>query len=336
MSRLDKLKEQHPELNVSLIDILTKADPTKTYKYTEFIIKIMKEWFSMDANGNEIYDKSNDILYDKSNDILLNIAIELIGGSNVDTINNFENHTKAGRIKSPDISTYNSFWDIKVAVDNANEIVRLKELEKQTKKLYNDEEWLVLIPLSYESSAAYGMNTKWCVTQRNYWDEYIRKYKLVFILNKRTNEKYAISREIGNIRNTQAWLSNDDETSPYMIPVPGNIMGIIFEEIRKDECVYDLMDKSNVSQPPIVKYSGGTSYSGSTAPNMFRDSSGHDYDIPPSPIDYVGSYIEENVIDMDDLSDTLKTYLSFPNDAGDVLTNDIHRRNIIDKILGRT
>lgn len=33
MSRLDKLKEQHPELNMSVMDVLGKIDPTNTYKY---------------------------------------------------------------------------------------------------------------------------------------------------------------------------------------------------------------------------------------------------------------------------------------------------------------
>jgi hypothetical protein len=38
MSRLDKLKEQHPDLNISIIDMIAKIDPTETYKYTEFLV----------------------------------------------------------------------------------------------------------------------------------------------------------------------------------------------------------------------------------------------------------------------------------------------------------
>jgi hypothetical protein len=45
MSRLDKLKEQHPELNISVIDLIGMIDPTDTYKYSEFLIKILKNWY---------------------------------------------------------------------------------------------------------------------------------------------------------------------------------------------------------------------------------------------------------------------------------------------------
>ena len=44
MSRLDKLKEQHPELNINVIDLISIIDPTDTYKYTEFLIKHLKTW----------------------------------------------------------------------------------------------------------------------------------------------------------------------------------------------------------------------------------------------------------------------------------------------------
>lgn len=48
MSRLDKLKEQHPELNISVIDIIGRLDPTKTYKYHESLhhpkYREYKEW----------------------------------------------------------------------------------------------------------------------------------------------------------------------------------------------------------------------------------------------------------------------------------------------------
>ena len=43
MSRIDKLKQQHPELNVTIIDLMAKVDPTGSYKYTEFLIKRIKE-----------------------------------------------------------------------------------------------------------------------------------------------------------------------------------------------------------------------------------------------------------------------------------------------------
>ena len=44
MSRLDRLKEQHPELNITIIDLIGMIDPTDTYKYSEFLIKKLKSF----------------------------------------------------------------------------------------------------------------------------------------------------------------------------------------------------------------------------------------------------------------------------------------------------
>lgn len=227
MSRLDRLKEQHPEMNISLIDMLAKVDPTSTYKYTEFLIKMTKHYF----------------IDDDASDIGLNIAIDVLGSENVESLNEFEKHSKAGRIKNSDISSYRSWIQIQDSVKEAEDIVRMKEIEKQVKKLYEDDEWLVVTPLSFEASKVYGMNTKWCTTQERHWNDYISNYKLIYILNKLTDEKYAVSRDKRNDSKIQAWLSNDNETSPFMIPIPTNIMEIITNEVRKKECVTDLTKK---------------------------------------------------------------------------------------------
>lgn len=228
MSRLDRLKEQHPEMNISLIDMLAKVDPTNTYKYTEFLIKMTKHYF----------------IDDEASDIGLNIAIDVLGSENVDSLNEFEIHSKAGRIKNSDISSYKNWVQIQNSVKDADEIVRMKELEKQVKKLYEDSEWLVIIPLSFEASKMYGMNTKWCTTQERHWNDYISNYKLIYIINKLNDEKYAISRDKRSDSKIQAWLSNDKETSPFMVPVPNNIMNIVTEEVRREESVTDLTEIS--------------------------------------------------------------------------------------------
>lgn len=238
MSRLDKLKEQHPELNVPLIDMLVKVDPTKTYKYTEFLIKMVKHYFV-----------DND-----APDIGLNIAIDILGTENVELLNEFETHSKANRIENKDISSYRNWLEIKESVDDAKEVLRLKELEKQVNKLYEDEEWLVIIPLSFEASKTYGSSTKWCTTKEQHWNSYYRDYKLIYIISKLSDEKYAISSEKDKDWNIQAWLSNDEETSPMLIPVPTNIMSILINEVRKNESIYDLLEPETTE----LHYNGKT------------------------------------------------------------------------------
>ena len=228
MSRLDRLKEQHPDLNVSVIDVLSKIDPSNTNKYMEFLIKKFKEFY-----GD--YD-----------DWVVGLGIEMMGSDNMDALNEFERHAKANRITNPDISTYKDFGQIETAVKDAEEKVRLKELEKQVVKLYSDDEWSVVIPLSYETSRVYGSNTKWCTTQERYWNDYIKTYKLIYIQNKKTNEKYAVSRHWEDEKKLQAWLSNDDETSPMLLPLPIEVMSIVIREVNDNKTIVELQHKHGV------------------------------------------------------------------------------------------
>lgn len=228
MSRLDRLKEQHPDLNVSVIDVLSKIDPSSTNKYMEFLIKKFKEFY-----GD--YD-----------DWAVGLGIEMMGSENMDALNEFERHAKANRITNPDISTYKDFAQISSAVNEAEEKVRLKELEKQVVKLYSDDEWSVVIPLSYEASRVYGSNTKWCTTQERYWNDYIKTYKLIYIQNKKTNEKYAVSRHWEDEKKLQAWLSNDDETSPMLLPLPIEVMSIVIREVNDNKTIVELQNKHGV------------------------------------------------------------------------------------------
>jgi hypothetical protein len=234
MSRLDRLKEQHPELNMSVMDIIAKLDPTNTYKYTEFLIKKFKEFYSD-------YD-----------DWTIGLGMEMMGSENMESLNEFEIHAKANRITNPDISQYKDFNQIKDAVLEAEEKVKLKELEKQVIKLYDSDEWSVVIPLSYEASKIYGANTKWCTTQERYWEDYYKTYKLIYIQNKKTNEKYAVSRHWEDKRKLQAWLSNDEETSPMLLPLPIEVMFIVIREVNDNKTIVELQNKHGVESKSSI------------------------------------------------------------------------------------
>jgi hypothetical protein len=248
MSRLDKLKEQHPELNISVMDIIVKLDPTKTYKYTEFLVKKFKEFY-------EDYD-----------DWSIGLGLEMMGSENMESLNEFEVHCKSNRITNPDISQYKDFNQIYNAVKEAEEKVRLKELEKQVIKLYDDDEWSVVIPLSYEASKTYGANTKWCTTQERYWNEYYKTYKLIYIQNKKTNEKYAVSRHFEDIKKIQAWMSNDDESNPMLLPLPIEVMSVILCEVNKTDTIFELQSKYNIVE--------GTKSKKESTPDIFDEDYG--------------------------------------------------------------
>ena len=51
MSRIDEIKKQYPELNVSFLDMITNLDTSKTYKYTPLFCKLFAKRLSLKHNS---------------------------------------------------------------------------------------------------------------------------------------------------------------------------------------------------------------------------------------------------------------------------------------------
>ncbi len=227
MSRLDKLKELHPELaKVSVLDIIASVDPSTTHKYCDFLVKMFKRNFTNSDNGQVLTSF---------------ISGQLFGNEFVETLNKFENHHKAKRIRIKDISLYSTYDDIKDQVEEADEVVRIKELEKDANKIYNDSEWLVLIPKTYESAMLYAKNTKWCITQKSYWNDYKKHTRIIFVINKKTDDKFAISKRY-NDKIIQGWDARDIETSPLLWDFNDNIWKVLRNELKKTKTKIQLDD----------------------------------------------------------------------------------------------
>jgi hypothetical protein len=227
MSRLDRLKEQHPDLNISLIDIISHLDPTDSYKYTEFLIKNFKR-------DSDYYSSNKD-------EFMGYMGIFLFGSGEVETLNEFERHSKANRIKIKDISQYKNFLELNEAVKVAEEIENRKKIEKEILNIHEDETWFILTPLSFEASKVYGTNTKWCVTQEKYWNQYLTTHRLIYVLNKKTDTKIAFSREFRNEK-FQAWDQQDREVDPMFIDfIPDELFLKIRKELQRDKTTGDLI-----------------------------------------------------------------------------------------------
>ena len=228
MSRLDRLKEQHPDLNISLIDIISFLDPTDSYKYTEFLIKNFK-------NDSDYYSTNKE-------EFMGYMGVFLFGSGEIETLNEFERHSKANRIKIKDISQYTNFLELNESVKVAEEIENRKKIEKQILKIHEDDTWLILTPLSFEASKVYGANTKWCVTHLKYWNQYLTTHRLIYVLNKKTDTKIAFSREFSKEK-FQAWDQLDREVDPMFINfIPDELFLKIRKELQKDERTIDLRD----------------------------------------------------------------------------------------------
>lgn len=103
--------------------------------------------------------------------------------------------------KLTDINTIKSFLDLTRSlhllesdVEDVNQKKLVQGLEKQVEKIYNSENYLILIPKTREASCAYGRNTRWCTAakevEHNRFDDYSRRGPLYIVIDKIANEKY--------------------------------------------------------------------------------------------------------------------------------------------------
>ena len=216
MSKIDKIKKDNPELNISIIDMIQSMDPSTTNKYCEFLIKMIK--------NNNITQET----------IIKFVMDSLFGINQIEKLHKFEEHSKANRIlqEFKDISRHNDWFFIEEGIKIADEVVKRKQLEKETKKLFENDEWVVLIPESYEASQLYAYNTKWCITQKSYWNDYKKSSRIIFVINKKNDEKYAISKRM-NDSVIQGWDAKDKETSPLIWEFTDEIWKILRCELKK-------------------------------------------------------------------------------------------------------
>ncbi len=116
----------------------------------------------------------------------------------------------------PHINSIREFYDqIKRRTYTTDEV---KKAKNESKKLYEDQKYLIVQPLTHQASCVYGAETKWCVASRDssrYFDDYIRNSKFVYVINKKgtniRNSKFAI--RIPESGKPEVWDQQDNRSS---------------------------------------------------------------------------------------------------------------------------
>lgn len=109
-------------------------------------------------------------------------------------------------IQDKDINHYKSLIDLynvvsqymdndNIATSKSDEVRKIKE---GAEKVYEDSEWLVIIPHTQEASCYYGKGTQWCTAAehgKNYFDYYNEKGPLYINIDKVNGKKYQFNFE---------------------------------------------------------------------------------------------------------------------------------------------
>lgn len=225
MSRLDELKKQYPELNVTLFDIMRKLDTSKSYKYLPLLCKIFGKRFNFekeypDSFANTKLDVqatlinkgiSTNNLSDNELYVYHTFA-DFFPSETFYTFKEFIHYMEKNQIENNDVTSYSTIDELRGAITLASIKEWNKELESQIIKEYEDETWICVRPLTFSASAKYGAGTRWCTTyqkEKVYFEKYWRNGVLVYFINKKTGYKFAGFRELSN-KEMSFWNSADN------------------------------------------------------------------------------------------------------------------------------
>ena len=256
MSRIEELKKQHPNYALSAIDIFKMISPNQTNKYVEMLIKLDKsteykqpgdhrarlinemttEW-GLDYNYLETLDLETLLFLVNSVNSLMNGKIRLF--------TKFASYNERKLIENNDVTTYSSWEELEQAVALADVKSLDKKLEKEIKKVYEDDTWLSLRPLSLEASMKYGANTKWCTTTESgqYYARYSARGILIYNINKKTGYKVACFKNLDQAFDNEFswWDVTDKKIEVLDSEAPSAVLEAIRNEIKNTSVANQLL-----------------------------------------------------------------------------------------------
>lgn len=243
MSRIEELK-QRPENTINIVEILSLLCPDRKVKYVEMILKVMKssdkltecrddalEGLETDYKIKREWLKGYDTLQIIHMKDFLDNLFDL---PDIQDFQKFAEYNERSLIEDNDVSRYSKFEQIKQAVSLAEMKINEKLLETQIIRVFANDDWLVLRPLTYEASCKYGANTKWCTTAESdsgHFDRY-SKGVLVYVLSKKTKLKVAAYKDLSG-EEFSFWDAADKRIDSLDSGLPFEILGHIQSEVKK-------------------------------------------------------------------------------------------------------
>ena len=174
--------------------------------------------------------------------ILFKVFDSYIGTSDLSTMKKFIELNERNLIANNNLSTYKSFEDLGLQISLSELKLIDKDIEKQVIKLYESSDWLVLKPLSWNSSRKYGANTKWCTSSEHepdYFYKYAKRGILIYAIDKLTGNKVAGYYQISDYedRELSFWNIIDKRIDSMEANLPYEIMTIFRNEFNKEDKV---------------------------------------------------------------------------------------------------
>jgi hypothetical protein len=216
---LKHLRDQNPNMECNLVNIISKFDTTKTKKVTPLLLKILKsktENYEDDYFFNTQRNPFVTSVVNGMTPIEKQIGIYLIDRffyiENIEKLPLFVDYLERGLIDNNDVSKYNTMDDILNEISVASTKESLKNSKKDIMIVHDDGEWLCFKPMTYESSVTYGYGAKWC-TSMKFEPEYFYRHSaegiLIYVINQKTGRKFGFYRSKHS--NMSIWDEKGDQ-----------------------------------------------------------------------------------------------------------------------------
>jgi len=241
MSKAKEAKKQNEFLNTTLMDLITLLDPSGKSKYVDLFVGSIKNRMdkTLDGTLTEYFREHGlecpqDIFeYDGvTKRTWLDVLCHTLNMSDVATLHKFHDLNERQLITNNDISKYKTLNDLVNVVNIAELRLQDKEMESQIIIVNDDDEWLMIRPLTHRSAVKYGYGTKWCTSMKHDWD-YFRRYAnrgvLVYCLNKITGDKVAFFHNTNTDwdRETSFWNAKDERIDSMETGLPQYVIDIL-------------------------------------------------------------------------------------------------------------
>jgi hypothetical protein len=204
MSKIKELKT-NSDNNLNFIEVLELFSPNKKSKYTDMLLRMMNRTKNFDSHIKETKEEIVRMFdFIKAEDLekfsplqtlmIYKFIDSFFNQEDLTNFRKFAEYNERGLISQNDLTKYNSLEEVIQQLSLAELKVESKGLENEISKVYEDDEWLLVRPLTYLSSRKYGANTKWCTTQTDnpeYFLKYSKKGVLIYCINKVTGYKVA-------------------------------------------------------------------------------------------------------------------------------------------------
>lgn len=271
MSRAKDLKS-NPDYNVNLYELFSLFSPEGKSKYVETLIRIMKKTPNIEDHKNEIIEvlhSEYELPKDKLKEIptlqivfFYKLIDTMFNSSDLKSFQKFCELNERGLIKQNDLSTYNSFEDLLNSLSLAEMVSDLKDMEKQIRIVFEDDEWLLIRPLTYHASKKYGANTKWCTTSEGNVDHFMRyagNGVLIYCINKKNGYKVASYNSLNkNDPEFSFWNQKDTRIDSMQTELTDNLLSMIKRESTIDAKTnrFLLSDDERTKEERILKNNG--------------------------------------------------------------------------------